>query len=550
MSSKRLNKRMKKLVKRLDEYVPLNGNPIVAPKGPFNSGRPSVEHFGQAVNAFKDRMHQYAKDMSSDEFIGRYVGPWGGNEAGSGAYPKKVESKSKEDDTPTEVANNLINKINNLPPGDYVLTSVNNVIDVRLEGQYIKTTEILYGNIAKRVKRYFNRFCKRDNSLGVMLVGNKGSGKTLEGEVLGNVAIRNGLPVIRVVGLTVNDKIINILYGLDNVVLLLDEFKKHFPPRVQEKMLSLLTNRSKKMMFIITENDINHINYFMKDRPERLFYRREFKKIELDALKDYLLDYPAHDLVIDKMSIDGVIIPISEVEASKVPYMAFKSNEMISVKHKVTNITYNFNLSTKVDEYSDDTKVIMVARQNGVNVGVVYKYDRTFEEAIIEAHKRALTFSMDQLMSIIDEHYLYPEDTLDEMLDIINVDSLKSKVILTIRSVDKIIREPNSKEVTYEPMKVLLDKCEEVPLSNFNKGYGHSIYVMPIPKETEEGKDTEEIKQPGPPMGRGMGFNNMGRPGEERIFFNQADLVSTEGISKVVIAKNYRIILEELAVKY
>lgn len=452
-----------------------------------------------------------------------------------------------DSETPTEIAGNLINKINNLPPGDYILTSVDNVIDVRLAGNFIKTSRVLYGNVAKRVERYFNRFCKRPTSLGVMLVGAKGSGKTLEGEVLGNVAIRNNLPVIRVIGLTVNDKILNILYGLDNVVLFLDEFKKHFPARIQEKMLSLLTDRSKKMMFIVTENDINHINYYMKDRLERLFYRREFKKIEIEAVDDYLLDFPIIDLVINEFSVDGTIIPISEVKAPKVPYKLFMDNDDIVVTSLEDNITYKFNLSSKIEEYSDDEKLTLVTRQHGSVVGAVFNYDTTFKDAIYEAHKRALTFSMEQLMGIVDEHYLYPQDTLDEMLEIINVDSLKSKIILVIRSVDKIIREPGSKDVEYEAMEVILDKCEEVSLSNFNKGYGHSIYVRPVVKE--EDKDKEEPKTPPPPQ-QFAPFRNNGGGMDERVYFNRHDLASTEGQSKTVISKNYRIVLEELAVKY
>lgn len=475
-------------------------------------------------------------------------------EGGSPQQPTRAVSTG-DDETPkepTDIANNLIQKINNLPPGYYILTNVDGVLDVRLEGSFIKTTKVLYGTISKRVKRYWKRFCSRSASLSILLVGQKGGGKTLEGEVLSNVAITNNIPVIKIVGFTANEKLLNIIYGLNNVVLFLDEFKKHFPPRIQEKLLSFLTDRSKKMLCIITENDINHINFFIKDRPERSFYRREFKKLDIEFIDDYLKDFPVTDYVIDKFSIDGQIIDNKDFNYKEhYPVANYNRGEELILEHKVTKEQYVFTKVNYIEEHSNDEKILLVSKNiKGVNAGVILKRDDTFEKSIYESYRRALTFSVDHITSIVDEHYLFPNDTIDEMIEIVNIDALKAKVMLTIRAVDKMIRESGSSNVDYEPMDIILDKCDEIPLGNFNKGYGFRVVVTERPKEEEN----KEAPQPTPPNGQQhpMMFqpNGRNRPEEFTAYFNKSDLINEDGKIKQLIAKNYRITLEELVVNY
>lgn len=147
---------------------------------------------------------------------------------------------------------------------------------------------ILYGNIEKNAIRVWNTFCKGDGSTGILLTGQSGSGKSLLAEVICNLAVSKGLPVIYLTAIEVKPELITLLTSLSNVVVYMDEFGKCTNSSMQDKMLSFFADTTSKRLYIVTENEKWSINRYILNRPGRIRYHIEYKKVPKDMIVDYL----------------------------------------------------------------------------------------------------------------------------------------------------------------------------------------------------------------------------------------------------------------------
>lgn len=152
--------------------------------------------------------------------------------------------------------------------------------------------ERMYGNVLDIASRIWIDFATANGNRGVMFTGKPGSGKSKTSELLCNIAIEKGLPVIIVVEVTPSVNLIRFLSTLSDCVLFFDEFKKNMK-EYEENMLTMLTaNSSTKRLTIITENEQFSISPYILNRPERVRYHINANKIDYSVLMDYLSDYP------------------------------------------------------------------------------------------------------------------------------------------------------------------------------------------------------------------------------------------------------------------
>jgi hypothetical protein len=176
-----------------------------------------------------------------------------------------------------------------LPGGNYIL-KLNPMTGFFLEvADGFKTPTKIYGNCLRNCDRIIRTFESRGGNTGVMLVGEKGSGKTL---LARQISISSGLPTIIINSDYTGDEFNSFLSAITQpCIVLFDEFEKVYKGRDQEKILTLLdgTYQSKKL-FILTSNDKWNLDNNLKNRPGRIFYLIEFDGLGEDFIRQFCGD--------------------------------------------------------------------------------------------------------------------------------------------------------------------------------------------------------------------------------------------------------------------
>lgn len=190
-------------------------------------------------------------------------------------------------------------------PGIYKLVkNTNGKLEIEFESNIIKTKELILGNVAKKVQRVWNRFCNYPESVGSMNIGDSGSGKSLECDILANISVlRGNMPVIKVTGFSVRESEIQFFQGIDNCCLYFDEFVKHVDYNSQQKLLPLLTNTNKKFLILISENRKGNINEFILGRTQRIRYLEEYGKLDKQVIQDFISLFDVRQELIDELML-------------------------------------------------------------------------------------------------------------------------------------------------------------------------------------------------------------------------------------------------------
>ena len=181
-----------------------------------------------------------------------------------------------------------------LPAGNYVVKEM--PMDGPLYLEMIDGFEIKgkkYGDLNKNTDRILNTFMSRPAATGVMLAGEKGSGKSLLAKNLAiEAAARLQIPTIVINAPWVGDKFNSFIQSIEQpVVILFDEFEKVYDSDDQEKALTLLDGVfPSKKLFVLTCNDKWRIDSHMRNRPGRLFYMLDYKGLDAAFIMEYCAD--------------------------------------------------------------------------------------------------------------------------------------------------------------------------------------------------------------------------------------------------------------------
>ena len=149
-----------------------------------------------------------------------------------------------------------------------------------------------YGDNDRNRDRIFNTFIDRAASTGVMLTGEKGSGKTLLAKSLAIKCAEKGIPCLLINQPWRGEAFNSLLQDISQpCMVLFDEFEKVYDHDEQEEMLTLLDGVfPSKKLFLITCNDKWRVNQHMRNRPGRIFYMLDFKGLDQEFIREYCYD--------------------------------------------------------------------------------------------------------------------------------------------------------------------------------------------------------------------------------------------------------------------
>lgn len=193
---------------------------------------------------------------------------------------------------------------NSLPAGTYAVE-----MNEHTGQYYLKQVDDfkigkIYGDTTKHADRIYTTFEKRPNSTGVLLVGEKGSGKTLLARILSVKAYEKGVPTILINQPWCGEKFNLFIASINQpCVVIFDEYEKTYSRDQQEAMLTLLdgvypTNK----LFILTSNNKYAVDTHMINRPGRLFYQIEYKGVSEDFVREYCADN-----LDNKANVEGLV---------------------------------------------------------------------------------------------------------------------------------------------------------------------------------------------------------------------------------------------------
>lgn len=196
----------------------------------------------------------------------------------------------------------------NLPPKVFVLKYDNQAMRFFLEeGESFSIPQKLYGDVTKFSDRILNTFNSRSQTTGVLLTGEKGSGKTILAKKVCVDAMAAGCPVILVNDEYDDTEFVMFLQSIQQpCVLFFDEFEKVFSlssnVRSQNALLTLLDGVfSSKKLILMTSNDSTKISPQMLNRPSRIFYMKKYTGLDENFVREYCADNLKYNHHLDEL---------------------------------------------------------------------------------------------------------------------------------------------------------------------------------------------------------------------------------------------------------
>ena len=181
-----------------------------------------------------------------------------------------------------------------IPAGTYTICFSKNVGFYLMTRTDMVVEEKVYGCHPEKARKVLAAFRDFNRSLGVIMSGAKGIGKSVSAKLIAAEALANRMPVV------VCDQYIpgiaSFIESIEQeVMILFDEFDKVFAKRDDEdpqaNMLSLFDGTAVgKKLYVVTCNYLNGLNDYLVNRPGRFHYHFRFDYPDADGIREYLRD--------------------------------------------------------------------------------------------------------------------------------------------------------------------------------------------------------------------------------------------------------------------
>lgn len=196
--------------------------------------------------------------------------------------------------TKYSVYDNGIETYEQLPVGTYAVGFDKSEGCFLIRRANIAVTEKTYGVHNHKIQKVMHSFAGFARSLGVILSGDKGIGKSLFAKKLCEQAVQTGYPVVIIDACLPG--IARFIESIDQeCVVLFDEFDKTFRTNrdndEQAALLSLFDGTSGgKKLFVVTCNELYGLNNYIVNRPGRFHYHFRFDYPAPEDIREYLTD--------------------------------------------------------------------------------------------------------------------------------------------------------------------------------------------------------------------------------------------------------------------
>lgn len=244
---------------------------------------------------------------------------------------------------------------------------------------YKPTEKKVYGNHQVKIDKVMNKFESSNRSLGIILSGKKGIGKSLFTQLLGLSALKNNIPVLFVEDNTPG--IDKFIASIDQEVLVIfDEFEKRFPESSDDKisqndLLGLLDGMvQRKHIYAITVNNTNKLSEFFLNRPGRFHYHFKFANPKQAEVKEYLNDNLAKEYQ-DTELVDRILDFSLRADLNFDCLRAI--TEEINLGSSLEDALEDLNISNTENSRYEISSTITVKKVSGETVTLYQKYRST-----------------------------------------------------------------------------------------------------------------------------------------------------------------------------
>ncbi|MCD1628507.1 AAA family ATPase [Marinobacter shengliensis] len=174
-------------------------------------------------------------------------------------------------------------------------------------GERLTIPEKIYGPVNRKVSKILRSYSHSTKSFGVLLSGDKGSGKTMTSSLVANRCIEElNMPVILIEGAFDGGGLTEFVEKLGECVLFIDEFGKKFNDEEgdQGSLLGLFDGTgSSRRLVLLTENNVRDINQYMMNRPGRVHYHFRHEKLDEQIVREYCQDRDITEMVIEQICL-------------------------------------------------------------------------------------------------------------------------------------------------------------------------------------------------------------------------------------------------------